>query len=143
MKKNVKGISLLETILAAAILSGVVVAVCGLSARSLRSVRLNQEYEKAWDYLNRQLTLIDETGSDVLKQSGQLSGLFDSADGRKWKWTALIEKTEIANLYDVTVRMEWPSGSRILQVQCHTRLCGRGLEAETQPEAAPPQETPS
>ncbi|HOK95493.1 MAG TPA: hypothetical protein PK052_05795 [Anaerohalosphaeraceae bacterium] len=128
MKK--KGVSLLETILAAAILSGAVVTVCGIGGRSLRSMRLNQEYEKAWDYLNRQLVLIDQAGPDVLLQSGQLSGQFASADGRQWKWTAAVEKSSITNLYDVAVRMEWPSGSRICQVQCHTRLCGRGAALE-------------
>lgn len=133
MKK--KGVSLLETILAAAILSGAVVIVCGLGGRSLRSMRLNQEYEKAWDYLNRQLVLIDQAGPDVLLQSGQMSGQFTSADGRQWKWTASVEKTSITNLYDVAVQMEWPSGSRIFQVQCYTRLCGRGVSSQTSEES--------
>ena len=42
-----KGVSLLETVLAASLLGGVVMTICGLSAGSLRSIQLNQEYEKA------------------------------------------------------------------------------------------------
>jgi predicted peroxiredoxin len=39
MLMKYKGVSLLETVVAAAILSGAVMTVCGLSAKGLRSIR--------------------------------------------------------------------------------------------------------
>lgn len=125
-----KGISLLETVIAAMILSTVVMTVCGLSAKGLRSVRLNQEYEKAWDYLNRQLVLIDTAGVDVLVQGASTSGQFESFDGRLWQWTAQAQATELTDLYDVVVRLEWISGGQLRHIQCRTRLCGQPTMVE-------------
>jgi hypothetical protein len=122
MKQN--GVSLLETVVAATILSGAVMTVCGLSAKGLRSVQLNQEYEKAWDYLDRQLVLIDTAGVDVLAQSASSSGQFTSFDGRIWRWTAHVEECELPGLYDVAMRVDWLSAGRPRQIQCHTRLSG-------------------
>ncbi len=119
------GISLLETVLAASLLGVAVMTVCSLSAGSLRAVRLNQEHEKAWDYIERQLVLIDMAGVDALRQSGQTSGFFTSQDGRQWRWSAQIAETGITALYDVTLSMEWDGGGRPRRVQCRTRLCGK------------------
>ena len=83
-----KGVSLLETVIAAAILAGAVMTICGLSAKGLRSIRLNQEYEKAWDYLDRQLVLIDTAGVEILTEGTSASGQFESFDDRNWQWTA-------------------------------------------------------
>lgn len=124
------GISLLETVLAASLLGVTVMTVCSLAAGSLRSVRLNQEYEKAWDYIERQLVLIDTAGVDVLRQSGQTTGFFTSQNGRSWRWTAQIAETDITSLYDVTLTMEWDGGGRPRRVQCRTRLCGKPTTVE-------------
>lgn len=120
-----KGISLLETVAAATILAGSVMTICGLSARSLRSIRLNQEYEKAWDYLDRQLVLIDTTGVEVLAEGTTASGEFESFDGRMWHWTAQAEESELVGLYDVVVQVEWASAGKSKKVRCQTRLCGQ------------------
>lgn len=128
MRNNRPGISLLETIMAAALLAAAVMMVCSLSARSLRSVRLNQEYEKAWDYVNRQMVLVDEAGVGALVQAGGLNGQFDSPDGQSWQWTARAEETEIQTLYNVVVEIQWLSGGRICKVQCQSRLVGDVVE---------------
>jgi len=132
------GISLLETVLAASLLGIAVMTVCSLAAGSLRAVRLNQEYEKAWDYIERQLVLIDMAGVDTLRQSGQTSGFFTSQDGRQWRWTAQIAETGIAALYDVTLSMEWDGGGRPRRVQCRTRLCGKPTTVEDEAAAENP-----
>ncbi len=119
-----KGVSLLETVVAAAILAGSVMMVCGLSAKGLRSIRLNQEYEKAWDYMDRQLVLIDTAGVEILTEGTSASGQFESFDGRIWQWSAQAEESELAGLYDVIVQLEWMSGGRPKQIRCQTRLCG-------------------
>jgi len=123
MKRN--GVSLLETVVAAAILAGSVMTICGLSARSLRSIRLNQEYEKAWDYLDRQLVLIDTAGVDILSENSSASGQFESYDGRNWQWRAQAEESALIGLYDVIVQVEWVSAGKPKQIRCQTRLCGQ------------------
>lgn len=120
-----RGVSLLETVLAASLLGGAVMTVCGLSAGSLRSVRLNQEYEKAWDYIERQLTLIDLVGVEAMLQSGQSGGQFESLDGRIWRWNVQISETGITSLYDVVVRVEWDGAGRLRRIECRTRMTGR------------------
>lgn len=120
-----KGVSLLETVAAAAILAGAVMTICGLSAKGLRSIRLNQEYEKAWDYLDRQLVLIDTAGVDVLSEGTSETGQFESFDGRLWQWTAQAEESDIIGLYDVIVQVDWMSAGKPKQIRCQTRLCGQ------------------
>jgi len=99
--------------------------ICGLSARSLRSIRLNQEYEKAWDYLDRQLVLIDTAGVDILSENSSASGQFESYDGRNWQWRAQAEESALIGLYDVIVQVEWVSAGKPKQIRCQTRLCGQ------------------
>lgn len=122
-----RGVSLLETVLAASLLGGAVMTICGLAAGSLRAVRLNQESEKAWDYIERQLALIDMVGVDTLQKSGQKGGQFESLDGRVWRWTVEVSESEITSLYDVAIRVEWEGGGRQRRVECKTRLCGKAL----------------
>lgn len=125
-----KGISLLETVAAAAILAAAVMTVCGLSAKGLRSIRLNQEHEKAWDYLDRQLVLIDTAGVDILAESGATSGQIESYDGRLWRWVAQAQETEYAGLYDVVVQIEWMSMGQPKRIACSTRLSGEPATIE-------------
>ena len=120
-----KGVSLLETVVAATILAGSVMTVCGLSAKGLRSIRLNQEYEKAWDYMDRQLVLIDTAGVSILSEGTSASGQFESFDDRTWQWTAQAEESELVGLYDVIVQVEWMSAGKPKQIRCQTRLCGQ------------------
>jgi hypothetical protein len=136
-----KGVSLLETVVAATILAGSVMTVCGLSAKGLRSVRANQEYEKAWDYLDRQLVLIDTAGVEVLVEGGAASGQFESFDGRIWRWTAQAEESELFGLYDVVVQVEWLSGSRPKKIRCHTRLSGEPVMLDETEDTSETSET--
>ena len=125
-----KGVSLIETVAAATILAGSVMTICGLSARGQRSIRLNQEYEKAWDYLDRQLVLIDTAGVNVLTEGEPASGQFESFDGRVWRWSAQAEESELVGLYDVVVEVEWVSAGKPKQIRCQTRLCGQSASLD-------------
>ena len=129
-KNRPKGISLLETVVAAAILGVAVMTVCSLSAKGLRSIRLNQEQEKAWDYLDRQLVLIDTAGADALAEMGSASGQIESFDGRLWYWTAQAQETEFAGLYDVVVQVQWLSMGQPRQITCKTRLSGEPVSLD-------------
>lgn len=133
--KPARGISLLETTLAAALLGAAVLTVCGLSASSLRAARLHQDYQKAWDYIERQLAIAELAGVDTLAQSPMTQGAFTSQDGRLWRWTMQIEKANLPRLYDITLTMEWEYGGRPQRVSCQTRLCGKTATVETETEA--------
>ncbi len=122
-----RGVSLLETILAASLLGGAIMTVCSLAAGSLRSVRLNQEYEKAWDYIERQLVLIDMIGADAFLKSGKTGGQFESLDGRTWRWNVAIVQSPITSLYEVSIIVEWEGSGRLRRVECRTRLCGKEI----------------
>lgn len=135
-----RGVSLLETVVAAAILAGSVMTICGLSGKGLRSIRLNQEYEKAWDYLDRQLVLIDTAGVDILSKGSSASGQFESFDGRAWHWTAQAEESDVVGLYDVIIQIEWMSAGKPKQIRCQTRMCGQpgSLDEPEETESASP-----
>ena len=66
-----------------------------------------REYEKAWDYIERQLTLIGLIGVQTVVQTGQNTGQFESLDGRIWEWNVQIAESGIPLLYDVLIGVEW------------------------------------
>ena len=80
LRNKTRGFSLIETLVAAMLLSGGVVAICSLSGRSMTSVRVNREYETGWDVLDRQLTVIDYIGVEEFLQIGQMNGEFGSSE---------------------------------------------------------------
>lgn len=123
MTRCLKGFSLIEVLVAAAILSGAVVTICALSVRSLEALRIHQEYERAWDVLERQLVLIDQIGITSFASNPQMSGVIDDASsGKKWQWRLEVEKQLIAELYDVKMSLQWESDGRMRQIRCDTRM---------------------
>jgi hypothetical protein len=143
-----RGVSLLETVLAASLLGGVVMTICGLSAGSLRSIRLNQEYEKAWDYIERQLTLVDMVGVQAMQQRGQSGGQFESLDGRIWHWTVQINETGITALYDVVIQLQWEEDGRTRRLECRTRMTAKSsavdeTQTDTQSDGSQTTTTPA
>ncbi len=121
------GFSLIEALAAAVLLGGAVVVLCGLSARSLAAVKLNREYERAWDLLDRQLLLIDKVGVESFLEEGRNSGqINDAASGRQWRWRADVESLDITGVYEITLRIEWDcGGGRVRSVTGQTRLGSR------------------
>ena len=123
--KNNSGFSLIEVVIAAVLLSMVVIVVCTLSTRSLTAVRSNREYEFAWELLDNQLTMIDSVGIENFIDAGQLSGSFGEEEDKKsgHYWQAWITEEEADNLYRVDVTVSWTHGS----VSAATVLNGEGL----------------
>jgi len=121
-----KGFSLVEVLAASVLLGGAVVVLCGLSARSLEAVRLNREYERAWDLLDRQLILLDEVGVGSFLEEGRNSGqIKDAVSGWQWQWRAQVEELDITGVYDITLRIQWDSGGCSRSVSGQTRLRAR------------------
>jgi prepilin-type N-terminal cleavage/methylation domain-containing protein len=126
--KNNSGFSLIEVVIAAVLLSMVVIVVCTLSTRSLTAVKNNREYEFAWELLDNQLTLIDSVGIEDFIEAGQLSGSFGEEENNETghHWQVWITEKEADNLYRVDVTVSWAHGS----VSAATVLNGKGLLAD-------------
>jgi len=120
-----RGFSLVEVIVASMILSGGVVAICSVSTRSFLGVKLNRDYEHAWDLLDRQLTMIDYMGVDEFLESGETSGICegDNPDAVHY-WQAAVIEDEIPGLYTVDIVVSWQDGPRLRQVTARTMLTG-------------------
>ena len=133
--------SLIETIVAAALLSGGVVAISAISTNSCRGVKLNRENELAWDLLDRQLTMIDFMGIDAFVESGETTGLFESESGGDptHYWDVQATPMEIDYLYSVNIIVGWGEGSRLREISLTTMLNGQGLTEQV--EAEPNEQT--
>jgi len=124
-----RAFSLVETIVAAVLLSGGVVAVSAISTNSFRGVKLNRENELAWDLLDKQLTLIDYMGIDAFVDSGQTTGLFEGEGGQDptHYWDVQATPLEIDYLYSVNIIVGWGKGSRLREISLTTMFNGQGL----------------
>jgi prepilin-type N-terminal cleavage/methylation domain-containing protein len=117
------GFSLIEVMVAAGLLATVTVTVCTLGAKSLASMRVCQEYEKAWDVLDRQMVLLEQIGVANLASRSNLSGVIDDPQSQiQWKWQMNIELLDVEELYALTLTVEWISEGKVRRVQCDTRL---------------------
>ena len=93
-KKNTKGFSLIETLVASAILSGAVLTLGAISTMAVSGTRLNRRYEVAASLLDKQLNLIDYIGIDEFIDLGQLSGDFEGYEPA-YRWEVVTEYQDI------------------------------------------------
>ncbi|MBE0536112.1 MAG: prepilin-type N-terminal cleavage/methylation domain-containing protein, partial [Phycisphaerae bacterium] len=130
--RTTRGFSLVEVIVASAILSGAVVAICSISTRSFLGVKLNRGYERAWDMLDQRLTLIDYMGVDEFLRMGETSGMCESdpTEDVVHYWNAVIVEEAIPGLYVVDIAVSWQDGGRLRQVTARTRLNGAPVVEE-------------
>lgn len=131
-QNNRLGFNLLETLLASSLLAGAVMTIGALSARSVSTVRVDQEVETAWQLADMQLTLIDAAGVAAFQKLGRYSGAFEQAE--EYSWEADVEELEIENLFSVEITVRWTSGSQVRQIRCLTRLCDPPEEETTETE---------
>jgi Tfp pilus assembly protein PilV len=129
-----RAFSLVETIVAAVLLSGGVVAVSAISTNSFRGVKLNRENELAWDLLDKQLTLIDFMGIDAFVDSGQTTGLFEGEGGQDptHYWDVQVSHMDMDYLYSVNIIVGWGAGSRLREISLTTMFNGQGLTEQTE-----------
>lgn len=124
------GFNLLETLLASSLLAGAVMTIGALSARSVSTLRIDQETEKAWELADMQLKLIDASGVSAFQKLGRYSGRFERVE--EYAWEADIEELEIPNLFSIELIVRWQSGSTSRQIRCQTRLCDPPEEEQTE-----------
>lgn len=119
-----RGFTLVETIVAALILAGVVAVVSAISSNAMVWSRLNREYAIAASIADRQLSMIQYAGVDELvKSGGRMEGRVDDIPPG-FAWSAASTYEGIDALYTVTLIVSWASGGRIYRLQVQTQMNG-------------------
>jgi prepilin-type N-terminal cleavage/methylation domain-containing protein len=129
--KNKKGFSLIETLVASAILSGAVLTLGAISTMSVSSTRLNRQYEVAASLLDKQLNMIDYIGIDEFIDIGQLEGVFEGYEPT-YHWEVVTEYQDIDSLYLVQITISWIDGNRPYSISAETMLDGVSVYIEVE-----------
>ncbi len=122
-KTNRKGFTLIEAAVASTILCGAVLTVGAISTSSLKSTRLNRQYEVAASLIDKQLSLIDYVGIDEFIDIGQMEGDFEEIEPG-YHWEVLTEYQDIDSLYLVTITVTWVDRKRPYSLSVDTMLDG-------------------
>lgn len=130
-KTNKKGFSLIETLVASAILSGAVLTIGAISTMSLSGTRVNRRYETALSLIDKQLSLIDYVGIDEFVELGQMEGDFEEVEPG-YHWEVTTEYQEIDSLYLVTITVSWVDGRRPYSLSVDTMLNGISVYIEVE-----------
>lgn len=130
-KTNKKGFSLIETLVASAILSGAVLTIGAISTMSLSGTRVNRRYEMALSLIDKQLSLIDYVGIDEFVELGQMEGDFEEVEPG-YHWEVVTEYQEIDSLYLVTITVSWVDGRRPYSLSVDTMLNGISVYIEVE-----------
>jgi len=130
-KINKKGFSLIETLVASAILSGAVLTVGAISTSSLSGTRLNRQYEVAASLIDKQLSLIDYVGIDEFVELGQMEGDFEEIEPG-YHWEVVTEYQDIDSLYLVTITVSWINHKRPYSLSVDTMLDGISVYIEVE-----------
>lgn len=132
-KNNKKGFSLIETLVASAILSGAVLTLGAISTMSVTGTRINRRYEVAASLLDKQLNMIDYIGIDEFIDIGQMEGDFEGYEPA-YHWKVLTEYQDIDSLYLVTITVSWADGNRPYSISADTMLDGVSVYLEVEVE---------
>ena len=130
-KTNKKGFSLIETLVASAILSGAVLTLGAISTMSLSGTRVNRRYETALSLIDKQLSLIDYVGIDEFVELGQMEGVFEEIEP-EYHWEVATEYQDIDSLYLVTITVSWVDGNRPYSLSVDTMLNGISVYIEVE-----------
>lgn len=125
-----RGFSLVETLIAGAILSATVLVVIAASTISMSTTRLNRQYETAASLIEKQLSLIDFIGIDDFIDAGTLQGDFEGYEPA-YHWIAETEYQDIDSLYMVTITVAWMDRNRPYSLTVETMLDGVSTYVET------------
>jgi prepilin-type N-terminal cleavage/methylation domain-containing protein len=131
--KNKRGFSLIETLVASAILSGAVITIGAISTMSVSGTRLNRRYEMAASLLDKQLNMIDYIGIDEFIDIGQMEGDFEGFEPA-YQWEVVTEYQDIDSLYLVTITVSWVDGNRPYSISADTMLDGVSVYLEVEVE---------
>jgi prepilin-type N-terminal cleavage/methylation domain-containing protein len=128
MKKS-KGFTLVEVIAASALLAAGVVVIAAITSRSLDTLRLNAEYSRAWEVLDRQLAIVGYIGIDTIVQKGITKGNITEGD-TDYAWSVAITDELYDKLKRVDITVGWVKGGRVRSISASTMLDGSGTVNE-------------
>lgn len=123
------GFTLVEVIAASALLAGGVVVVAAITSRSLDTLRLNTEYARAWEVMDRQLTIFQYIGIDTVVQKGITQGDFTEGD-TAFHWSATIADEPYDKLKRVEISVAWVKGSKPRSISATAMFDGTGQVSE-------------
>jgi type II secretory pathway pseudopilin PulG len=127
-KRDNTGFTLVETVVASAILCGTVLVVGAISTRAVSGTRLNRQYEMAALVADRQLRLIDYVGIDKFIEAGQMEGVFEQFEPGYY-WRVTTESQDIDSLYLVTITVSWAEQNHPYSITVGTMLDGASVYA--------------
>ena len=118
-KHSQRAFTLVEALVASIILAGGVVTVSALNSRCLKRTLLNQQLDRAWQLMDRQLTLIDAMGIETFMEQRINQG--DMNDGDLiYTWEVVIDTHEIEGLYPLTMTIRWFRGNQPKMITAST-----------------------
>jgi len=100
--------TLVEALTAGVILTLAGTMLASAVSQGMRSLTLSRDTQRAAELLDRTLTKIDMIGPSRLMDEGPTEGVFP-APHEKFRWQAQVEARTEGDLYDVTVRITWPT----------------------------------
>ncbi len=120
------GFTLLEVLVAVAILGLVVLGVTGLVVQGVRGLRIADERHAAMELAEQKLTELTLT-SDLSP------GAEEGDYGENWpdhRWQAEVAETDVPDLYRVTVTVLWDSGGVERSLELQTCLAANTVEEQ-------------
>ena len=127
-RHSIKAFTLIEALVATVILAGSVASITALTSRCMVRTRLNQDYDRAWQLMDRQLTLIDAMGIDQFLEQRNNQGEIEDGD-ITFQWVVDAALQEIDQLYIINMRISWIKGNRGYSITAATCLNGPDPDA--------------
>ena len=123
LNKRVAGFTMLEALVATMVLTATLVTLHGIVSRCLYRVQMNEEYERAWQILDRQMTVIDAMGIDNYMLEPQQEGEIEE-DGMFFQWKVDAVAETIDCMYEVTITIWWGPEEKPHVISATTKLDG-------------------
>lgn len=116
-----RGFTLIEALVAGVLLA-MVGAMVGLGAsQAVRVSAETRDLERAAELLDATMTKIDLLGPSRIYTEGPTSGAFPPPDER-FRWEATVESLIDGDLYEVTLKLRWRTGTGERSAELVTRL---------------------
>ena len=109
--------------MATMVLTAALVSIQGIVNRCMYRVRVNEEKERAWQILDRQLTVIDAMGIDSYVQEPLKEGEIEQ-DGMLFNWRVDTSIESIDCMYAVKITIWWGPETNPHMISATTKLNG-------------------
>lgn len=116
------GFTLIEALVAGVILAVVGVAVSLGLSQSTHSLRTSREYRRAAQVLDGLMTKIDLIGPARMLEAGMATEGRCAAPNDDCRWAVEIESLAEPDLYELTLRLTWPTPGGERSAKLATRL---------------------